>query len=805
MSSPEYSIRRNGNFFTVGNDQVGYKTFRLKISSGDQNHTVDKVRLEQIAERVFTLLQSSKVSYKSLANTKVTAGGIQTDQLESGKVTLIDAAELSQFDTHYETMSRITHDALKKTERSSKRRVIRKRPIKVEKSTVPPEEITEALKTSGVKIKKSRWPEFIMKIYEFFEKLIAPKKFKARHNKFANHLVSQSTKKINALKNFRLEDTLENPEVTKYGELGNKFAYVPKGIMLSQQERYARLRSKKIGAETAITNEHQMYKVVSPLKAGGITVTGYKINSDKGGGVTIRENRVIPTAFRHSDDKKAKHDRLANCYMATGNGRGLIRTGVVDSAEKVKELVIAARELNTQMGRPPPSKERPLRIISHQLNSPEVEGSMIKNQHMNLAVQDHEMEDVEIAHINTPCNRFYHITKSLEKRGLHFFEGEKKSRSQNVEGMARYLVWLVEDLERLSKDESLSQEQRDKFILAVGKLQLGNSYKIYNIRYRLREINKTYPKLQKKQVELNEKKREKKKVKISMGLMNYFGAKMQLNAEINMLEHEVESLKNEIEALRTNICDPDSNIPDKGILYDIYDQLKNTIENGVLAGDDPVIQRQRETITLYRKLLGNHYRFESIPKSELMERGQELMMFQLLNQRMGVISGVNCKSGLDRTGFIFAMMMGLMQCPEDQALDIATNWDQYTRDLNSKMKEFEYDTTKLYQWLDEPVNPELKEIYRTILDFRLNVFNNLLNVSLPITAVSTGLFGLKWGSGFQENLIPLNFIPPVVQVVNEEGKVELVRILKYSDKGNVEGLTKMGHRLLTQMSPRRGA
>ena len=180
--------------------------------------------------------------------------------------------------------------------------------------------------------------------------------------------------------------------------------------------------------------------------------------------------------------------------------------------------------------------------------------------------------------------------------------------------------------------------------------------------------------------------------------------------------------------MRIAICDPEEKGQNNGILVDIYDVLKNTIESSVLAGDDPVILEQKKTIMLFRKLLGNHFRFDSLPGSELMERGQELMMFQLLNQRMGVISGVNCKSGLDRTGFVFAMMMGLIQCSQERALDIVANWDQYTADINSKMKELEYDTARLDQWLDEPVNPELKEIYRTILDFRLNVFDNLLNV-----------------------------------------------------------------------------
>jgi len=287
--------------------------------------------------------------------------------------------------------------------------------------------------------------------------------------------------------------------------------------------------------------------------------------------------------------------------------------------------------------------------------------------------------------------------------------------------------------------------------------------------------------------------------------MKYFGEKMGLNAEINMINKQIELLNKFIVTRRYSMFDDEVNAKDESYLYHAYHVLRDTVEDSVFDTDDPLIQEHKDTITLFRKLLGNQFLFDEIPKNELMERGQELMMFQLLNQRMGIISAVNCKSGLDRTGFIYAMMMSLVQCPDKLAFEIASNWDKYTLDINSKMKEFEYDTTKLYQWLDEIEDEELKEVYQTILGFRLNVFNNLVNVSLPITAISTGLFGLKWGSGMQENLIPLNFIPPVVQVVHEDGKVELVRIVNYHENGKVKGLTKMGHRLLTQMSPRRGA
>ncbi len=777
MEPPLFQIHRNGDLFRVGNEEVGYKTFRLKVSRGGRELTLDRKATEEIASRTYGILQKSQLSFPTLANTKVTSRGIQTEGNEGGKACYITKDLLPEFEETYNTITRLAKAQL------------------LHKGESLPAEDSSA--TDGeTSVYQRRVPLFLMKIYEKFEKTFAPRKFNERHTAYAETLVSKSPAKIQELRDFRMDLALQNPDAANFEEAGSKFNYVPAGFLKTEEEEHAELRSRTIAAETAVRPEFEMYKRVPKFQAGEIEVQGYKIHSDKGGKERVREGRVIPTAFMKAGGKEGKRDRLLNIYTASDGTQRVLRSGVVDSREKAKEFVIAAKRLHETSGGSPPAKDRPLRIISQQLNSPETEGKMIQNQHMQLSALDHEIEDVEIAHINTPCNRICEYARILEKRGIEILKGEPSSRHQNIEGMARYLIWLAEDLKGMSEDEALEPFQRAALKQAVDALDMGEEGVLNKIKDALRQISSLHAEIRRLEEKANSLREERRHLS--------FAARIEVDQEIKSIQKEAGGKRQEIEAIRKTLVSLGKKQDSPGLLQQAYSVLKDEVEYKILSGPDPLLREVRQSVMLYRKLLGNHYMRNSLPKSELMERGQELMLFQILNHRLGVVGGVNCKSGLDRTGFLFAMILSLIQCPEGLKVDLASNWDQYTRELNRKMRELDYDTGKLYQWLDEPANPELKRIYRAILDFRLQTCHHLLNVSLPITAISTGLIGLKWGKGFSENLMPLNFIPPVVQVVNKDGTIDEVQIIRYAPNGRVEGLTETGHRLLTQLSPRRG-
>lgn len=709
---PKNYIKREGSLFTVGNDESGFQSYGLKITSGKMRVQPEQHRAEEVAQRVFEHLKSSLLSYKNLEDVVITSQGILSQR---GK--LITANNILDFETTCKLLNQEN---------------VMKGKWKITWSlkggrTIPPEVARGPLDRVAAFFKRLKLPRFLVKIYEFFEKLITPTTYEKRHRLRATQLVERTPQKLKALKACRRD--------------GNHVV-IPQKLMMTAQERRVRSVDKKVGAQVSIHEEFRRYRTVPQFKIDDdVTIKGYKINVTKDPTTQkIREDYVIPTAFKKGKPEKA--DRLVNCYM----GGGVIRTGVIDTSNKAKEFVAAARYLHdVEMGLPQPSKDVPLRIVSHQLNSPEVESDLVKNQHRCLVTCDRKMKDVEIAHINTPCNRFVDYTRDLKKIGLDgILKGEKKSKEQNIEGMMTYLKWMFDDFTRQSEDVNLPQDQKTQLKLAVGKLNGGQKGDITEMVKRRHAI---YQKLS--------------------------------------VPHKDESV---IQGLRLEL----TSMADTASLLAKYNVLK-TIETEVFKDEE--YAEFKQTVTLLRRLLGVQL------DREEMSRGQELMMYQLLNQRLGVISAMNCKSGLDRTGFYHAVTFALKQLEDPLAL--VMQWDTLTVELNQKFRDCNFDVGKVYVWKDT-LGSEKKKQVEAILTFRLHVIQNLLNVSLPITAISTGVLGLKWGKGMKENLVPLNFIPPVVKVDRGEQNIEEVQIIEYSAKGHPKGLTRTGHDLLTQLSQMRG-
>lgn len=223
----------------------------------------------------------------------------------------------------------------------------------------------------------------------------------------------------------------------------------------------------------------------------------------------------------------------------------------------------------------------------------------------------------------------------------------------------------------------------------------------------------------------------------------------------------------------------------RNALIRVYDSLKDS---------DPPKQ------VLLKKILGAGLGLEPAPS-----RGQEDLMLALFARMSGVHLAINCKSGLDRTGWLWAAVQAL---PKDnkQAFDLVMGWDKNTEEINTLVliaaegyirkgksqteawalaaQEFEstaYDTKR-------PAHLSCV-MFQPFIEYRKRVYDILVSECLPMTAISTGLVGLKWGKGIKENLIPLNFIPPAV-----DGK----SLVTYGPDGKPLGLTKKGHARLTQ-------
>ncbi|CCB91694.1 putative uncharacterized protein [Waddlia chondrophila 2032/99] len=590
-----------------------------------------------------------------------------------------------------------------------------------------PPKARSALENLGQFFKALRWPTLLVKIAEIFEKIFAHQRYVKRHRKRAQSYMLPTEEKIKSVREFKINR-------------GGQYACVPDSAILERNQEDYRHLDKKIGGHLALDKGSALE--VEEFISGKHHVTAYDVRT----GVP-EPGSVIPTTTRFADKPEAGN-HLINCYMTQRDGVGIIRTGVIDTPEKAAEFKAAAEELNQQMGR----KGKPLRIVSQQLNSPEKEGKMIRSQHQYLLRQG--SEDFQIAHLNSPSNRFYHYAKAHGSKPIvsAILTGEKKSHQQNVEGMAQYLGWILEDV-----DSQIADKFKQKGAEA----------------------------LLKKQKEMNQKYKEIVELEKKLSTENNQGKRKHLKKEMH-------KKKKEVNALRQKMIFGDP--PPMGGMREIHKWMKDVLEPEFLSTYPNL--KTRETLVIFRKLLGSQLEIEGAA----LERNQEHLMFFALNKQLGVISAMNCKSGLDRTGFLFALFLGAQDLPEDKKMKIALNWESYTLELNQLYRNNGYDPAKVMAVLDEPHRDHADEL-KHVFQMQQNVLQHLLTVSLPITGISTGMIGLKYGKGMKENLLPLYCIPPVVK--NESG--EIIQLLRYKRSGRPKGLTTEGHRLITQLSLHRGA
>jgi hypothetical protein len=182
----------------------------------------------------------------------------------------------------------------------------------------------------------------------------------------------------------------------------------------------------------------------------------------------------------------------------------------------------------------------------------------------------------------------------------------------------------------------------------------------------------------------------------------------------------------------------------------------------------------------------------------------------LLDRSLGVVTEINCKSGLDRTGFVRALERALMEKVEevgvgsayDFLLDFETRAQHFDAALSAVLEhrgtDFDYQ-----DWLkNQP--PKDQEVAR----FQSRIWAELCAVGVPITARSSGLPGLKWHFGkkslnpFEKNCHPLPFLPRIVGV-RKGNKIEWTEMVQLKN-GIRRTLTPTGILVLMGLSRRRG-
>ena len=173
-------------------------------------------------------------------------------------------------------------------------------------------------------------------------------------------------------------------------------------------------------------------------------------------------------------------------------------------------------------------------------------------------------------------------------------------------------------------------------------------------------------------------------------------------------------------------------------------------------------------------------------KLEPLSPMQELALHLLLDEALGTVTEINCKSGLDRTGLARSLQAALQK----------KLLGPPAADLQETVKfiiAFEANVKKMDAGdLDEKTADEIKAFQQTVLE-------ELQNVAIPITQRSSGLRGLKWHWGikdwnpFKANPHPVNWLPAVV-----DGKPA------FTLKDGKRRITDHIANILSGLSPHRG-
>ena len=662
-------------------------------------------------------------------------------------------------------------------------------------------------------LRKSFWRVILYEIAAIFFKYFPESKFVQRNyvepqNELAEKYLSPTFEKICLFREFSINSEGHSvPELTET-------------LLTPREIRRQGKLNKKIGGPKAY--QMGLHKDVKPFEHGKFTTTGYNLDNE------ITENVVVPTSANYSDNP-LDADHLINGYVTTYGGSqsdpevALIRSGVIDTsrrADELKKLVMHAHGQSADRG-------KQIRAVSHQLNSPEVpkEKAMIQKQHAFVATTLGKEENISVAHLNSPCNRFYDWTR----KGVPF-KGEKQSHELNVEGMMQYCLWMLEDKasrhfrmdvnfkkgfnrslalinKELSKKVAMYQEveefesKKREFEDSINEFKEGKTElkeeiqsladKIASLEKQKSEmeeedaINALEGQIQLKNVDLGSKNKELEDTKNQISNFNrqISGIKSEIKSKLT----QIEEVENEIQDLRRKIMDKQSTFG----LFGFYKQLKYKISCLEEKED------QKELVEPL-KILYSLLESQLEVNDKKLDRNHELLLFFALDRKLGVIPLINCKSGLDRTGFIHALFTAAIDLPEDKFYHIIEHWSELSTRLNRMYHKQEYDQEKVLDAINDD------EDLRIVSELKNKALKHFLAVSLPITGISTGIIGGKYGSGLSANLLPLNCFPPVVNVKKEDGSFEAVQIIRYNRNGKVDGLTSAGQNLITQLSPNRG-
>ena len=183
---------------------------------------------------------------------------------------------------------------------------------------------------------------------------------------------------------------------------------------------------------------------------------------------------------------------------------------------------------------------------------------------------------------------------------------------------------------------------------------------------------------------------------------------------------------------------------------------------------------------------------------EKLTAAQEVGLHLSLDIVLKIISEINCKSGLDRTGFIRALAMALSKSELENPYEFLVNFESNVKKVDAKIRALGDHLS--YEAFLESLTDEQKQVVR----FQSTMHQELLAVAKPITDRSTGKLGVRWNhpSKLGKNPHPLPYLPAFIKNTDSN---EWVPVVGFNKSGKRTNLTQDGRTLYQGDSSNRGA
>jgi len=637
-------------------------------------------------------------------------------------------------------------------------------------------------KPEGVKSHKFSAKKYIGGLAKAFRFVLEKLGIKKRVKEDSPELI-QELERVIARRHKKAEKRISKLDSKKYR--GKGVAKFRKGQGIEDlKEEHQILKASKKGVAQAHVNA-KITKDLKPLKSGDDNLW-MALSVSKSG--ELQENSIRPT----SDRVLGTYD-LNNIYVhIDGKGHISIRCGVVDTKDKAEQFVQAAVwALKRRQGLDLP--KIPLRINMHQLNAFGVlhfgERTMIENENkMSRYIEQRIPTVLEEKGVITPSKGpiVAHTNRCVS--GWYGVKGEEaKSHKVSVEGMAKQMVWLCQDIEEDKKTERRFSAEEFKLFEAKGGLD--------RLLEEIKELGADSVKFQ------DELDRQTGSLRVLLNKIedckeNCRTAEdedqiLEYKKDLTKLEREYESLlkssSSGMDTLRVKMGGIENKIEDrrrelKGELRQFSKALY--LYDKSLKGSDPKVHAATLIMADQMEMRGELELSKLTP-------GQMQGVESLFDRMLGCVSEFNCKSGLDRTGFKSALDNAIAQKAGDDQdklnfiLGFAKREASMRRELKSASKgKASFD---MKAWLRH--NKQYKDIY----EFQGRVWSELMAVGREITERSTGVPGFQWHqhvrkkwNPMEQNKHPIPFIPAFVR----DGKdwrqmVELNRRQALTPDGNI--------------------